>query len=104
MGPNPNGPLKKLLELLDTQAFSGSVQWVRTFGDFLDIYKGPMSFHLKRFGLEPTLGGDQYLRGLVSSTEAGAVSYGAGMDASPDWQMAHQLLTCMSLGLSATNG
>ena len=28
MGPNPNGPLRKLLELLDTQVFSGSVQWV----------------------------------------------------------------------------
>ena len=25
MGPNPNGPLSKLLELLDTQVFSGSV-------------------------------------------------------------------------------
>ena len=28
MGPNPNGPLSKLQELLDTQVFSGSVQWV----------------------------------------------------------------------------
>ena len=28
MGPNPNGSLRKLLELLDTQVFSGSVQWV----------------------------------------------------------------------------
>ena len=27
MGPNPNGPLSKLLELLDTQV-EGSVQWV----------------------------------------------------------------------------
>ena len=30
MGPNPNGPLSKLRkELLNTQVFSGSVQWVR---------------------------------------------------------------------------
>ena len=42
-----NGPLRKLLELLDTQVFSGSVQWV-----LLEISWNNKK--LKRKGREPT--------------------------------------------------
>ena len=39
MGPNPNGPLSCLLELLDTQVFSGSVDRGSVRWRFLGVFR-----------------------------------------------------------------